>query len=187
MLLLIRASFVHCTFLLSTFPYESNRWDYVFYIMYLEDKPKEDLTGTEQSVLSRHRKNDIYWFPIMRASIIPEDEDDDTEDAIAKLSSDVQNMASAAPGKDEIGVLKAEVAGIKDSIGELRELLVKIAAQQQQQQTSSGASSSGQGSSGGGSSAGGGSRSRRGGTTVRSGAQSQRSSAYSDSDMHSNY
>jgi len=39
-------------------------WNYLFFIVYLQDKDPVEYTGIESYVSEKLKNNDIYWFPI---------------------------------------------------------------------------------------------------------------------------
>jgi hypothetical protein len=100
---------------------EHNMWDYAFYIMYLEDKNKDELTGTELSVWRRFKENDIEWFPIQRAKCIPASDEDDTRLTLGNIESDLSEMRG-----DDFGQLSHKVEAIEKGMAELRELILSL-------------------------------------------------------------
>lgn len=42
---------------------EHNVWEYLYYIAYIQDKPKTEYTGIESYVAEKLAKRDISWFP----------------------------------------------------------------------------------------------------------------------------
>ena len=45
-------------------------WNYVFFLLYLKQKPTTEYTGTEQYIYEMTVKGDISWFPLERAMIL---------------------------------------------------------------------------------------------------------------------
>jgi hypothetical protein len=65
---------------------EHNRWNYMYYKMYLSKKRNTDLTAREKYLKSRIDKQSIDYFPINKAMSIP-GEPEMTRTSAAKLKA----------------------------------------------------------------------------------------------------
>jgi len=54
-------------------------WYYLYYIVYLNHKLASEFTGIEQYVYEKIKTNDISWFPMNKALVIDDLDDDDKE------------------------------------------------------------------------------------------------------------
>ena len=49
---------------------DHNLWQYVYFIMHLQNKDSTEHTGIESYVMDRYLNDDISWLPIMHAMCI---------------------------------------------------------------------------------------------------------------------
>jgi len=59
---------------------EHNPWDYIYFLVYLHEKNKEDFNGTESYIFEKYKKQDISWFPIEQALCLNSEENTKEED-----------------------------------------------------------------------------------------------------------
>uniref|UniRef100_A0A7S3GFC4 Uncharacterized protein n=2 Tax=Palpitomonas bilix TaxID=652834 RepID=A0A7S3GFC4_9EUKA len=60
--------------------YEHHMWDYLAFIVYLQEKPETEYTGMESYVSQLMTNRDQSWVPNNRALCLPEEEDDHDND-----------------------------------------------------------------------------------------------------------
>ena len=67
---------------------EHNPWNYIFFLVHLDEKEKDDFNGTESYIYEKAQASDISWFPIGHAISLDEKsekEEEDLEDAFKKV------------------------------------------------------------------------------------------------------
>mmetsp|Transcript_29083 Transcript_29083/g.65863 ORF Transcript_29083/g.65863 Transcript_29083/m.65863 type:complete len:241 (+) Transcript_29083:2-724(+) len=88
---------------------DHNVWNYVYYRMYLEDKPSSELTAVEKQLKEKMHKQDIGFFPIKKALVLQR-EDDGEEDRTAEMVAEVQRDLQAV--REDLGSQLEELFGL---------------------------------------------------------------------------
>eukprot|EP00824_Muranothrix_gubernata_P005809 TRINITY_DN17588_c0_g1_i1.p1 TRINITY_DN17588_c0_g1~~TRINITY_DN17588_c0_g1_i1.p1 ORF type:complete len:193 (-),score=45.55 TRINITY_DN17588_c0_g1_i1:9-587(-) len=78
---------------------EHNMWDYLFFRMYLDEKPRTEFTGQESYVRELIDKKEIKWFPINRAMSLEAKLDLEEEAKQQRIEMRLERIESA---QDEI-------------------------------------------------------------------------------------
>jgi hypothetical protein len=113
---------------------EHNMWDYMFFIMFLENKDSTEFTGAETYVQTCLDKNDIKWVPKKRALCFDDDDDDEDsfEEVIEDTTKEIQDLAKEK-AKEMDDSVKDVSQKIKSMLGDsVRELQEKVKALQDQ-------------------------------------------------------
>jgi len=92
---------------------EHNLWNYIYYIVYLQQKNKFDYNGTEYFINEKIQNDDLTWFPLQKAMSLP----NASHEIIEDFGADMVEKLS----KFENGV----VANLKVKLAELMSRLEK--------------------------------------------------------------
>lgn len=99
---------------------DHNAWNYLFYKMYLEQKPQTELTARERELRDQMAKQSIAYFPLQKALCLPQE---DEEKELEEL-------------KEQIGTLDDQIRDLHSELGthtqELRDGLQQLSAIVQQ-------------------------------------------------------
>lgn len=99
---------------------DHNPWNYLFYRMYLEQKPQTELTARERELRDQMAKQSIAYFPLQKALCLPQE---DEEKELEEL-------------KEQIGTLDSQIRDLHTELGahtqELRDGLQQLSAIVQQ-------------------------------------------------------
>jgi len=93
---------------------EHNRWNYIYYKMYLGKKKLSELTAREKYMRVKMEKQSIDYFPIGKSLLIPSEETVDIGELIAGVDGRVESVAAA------VGDLKSEIASLSVSMAALK-------------------------------------------------------------------
>lgn len=72
--------------------FQHNPNQYVYFLIYLRTKPKDEFDGTEEYVYTQYMKKKTNWVPIGNTKFINVDEDDDCEAKIDNLGANMSNQ-----------------------------------------------------------------------------------------------
>jgi hypothetical protein len=114
---------------------EHNMWDYMFFIMFLENKDSTEFTGAETYVQKCLDNNDIKWVPKKRALCLDDDDDDDdsfeeviedntkeikslTKDKVKEMDDSVKELAQKMKSmmNESVQVLKQKIDALEEHI-----------------------------------------------------------------------
>lgn len=81
--------------------YEHNLDNYLYFIFYLNNKEKTELTGLESYISENLTKNDIKWIPILRAKSLENKKiiryEDEEEKSVDQLLEEIQKLKEFCP------------------------------------------------------------------------------------------
>jgi len=79
---------------------EHNMWDYLFFLVYLDNKDSTEYTGAETYVNECVQNEDIAWIPTRRAMALEFDNSADEEaDAIGNLKKELSRQTNSILGR----------------------------------------------------------------------------------------
>lgn len=67
-------------------------WDYIYFIYYVKTKDPTEYNGIESFVAQQITKDDISFFPLLKAMVLHEDEEN--VDVQKLISEEIQNIES---------------------------------------------------------------------------------------------
>lgn len=100
--------------------FQHNPNQYVYFLIYLRTKPKDEFDGTEEYVYTQYMKKKTNWVPIGNTKFINVDEDDDCEAKIDNLGANMSNQIKETDG------IKESVEGLKGQLGDLQKTLLGL-------------------------------------------------------------
>jgi hypothetical protein len=106
---------------------EHHMWDYMFYLVYIKDKPSCEYTGLESYIARLVEKDDFSWVPVGVSRGVT-DESDSTNEAVESLEDPRKVVAEAVKGMST--TLEATMANImKSETKELCSLVQRLSAE----------------------------------------------------------
>jgi hypothetical protein len=76
--------------------FEHNPTNYINFLIYLSEKPKDTFDGSEEYVYTQWQKNKTQWFPIQDTRYIQTDDPDDSDQKIENVCEAFQKVDSEA-------------------------------------------------------------------------------------------
>jgi hypothetical protein len=69
---------------------EHDKFNYLFFLVYLQNKDETEFTGVETYVANKVKDEDVAWIPERRALALEQTEEETPEDLLAASSGEVR-------------------------------------------------------------------------------------------------
>ena len=71
---------------------DHNMWNYIYYLIHLETKDPTEFTGVESYVKDKSDKEDISWFPLHKAMVVDNPEDNEEKEQKKMIQEKLVNL-----------------------------------------------------------------------------------------------